>query len=81
MRHHRVDISPRNEESVSGNAKLFKISIAPPVGLSDNSHRKADILYHTGNYCNAEGGVVNIAVARNANKVKLLYPSLLHIFF
>ena len=54
MSHHGVDVARSYEKGVLGSAELCEIPVAVPVGLSNDTHSKALILYHSGDYGNSE---------------------------
>ena len=78
---HRVDIAAADKEAEPWSAEAGEILIAAPIGLSKECDFETRILKHPRDYGRAEAGVVDISVAADIDKIRLLPSPLEHIFF
>ena len=78
VRQHAVDVARRHHKTEPRFAELCKISVVFPVRLSEKCDLAAAVFKHSRNYSRSERRVVDIAVARNVDKVGLSPAALLH---
>ncbi len=81
MGNHAVDISRRYHKAEAGSAETHKIPRGMPVGLCNYTYGITQTFNDPRNYCNAEAGVVDVAVPSYAYKIKLLDTLFKHFLF
>ena len=79
MRDHAVDIAAGDEERQPGLAKFAEIGVIAPIRLRQHRDGIAVRFQHTGDDRRTEAGMIDIGIAQQIDKIRLLDTALVQL--
>ena len=76
---HRVDVARVDEHGVARTAHRNEIGFIPEIGLGEDGDAEARVLEHARDDRRAEGGVVDVGVARDEQEIAVIPAARLHV--